>query len=309
MYKDLRNIVLGIMGRNQPQEQPTKPTITQKKGKLSSMEKILYGEELQEEVSEIVSETQDEMMRTAYFLTRAERKGLTDEDIFRNIENKIKENYKMTRKIYFEFIPKTQANRNMRSFLDYTGNTNLWKHIRDTKERDSNFVCEICGNSSREYGNGQYNYDTHCHEVWEYKRDDNKTPIQKLVKLESLCIYCHSIKHLNQHHNTKRFFDLLIGAYANINEITKEKAKEEYDLELGIFMREKNERKYKLDLSYLYNLDIPDLTDLMNTYKGVFDCHLPTFNSYIETANLYRNLDRDESGKLNIDDDEEQREK
>lgn len=309
MFKELRNVVLGIMARNPDSTKNTdKAIIPKPKKKLSSIENILHGEELQEEVSEIVCEAQDEMMRTAYFLTRADRKNCSEADIFRQIEKNYKEKLAMKREIKFEFIPKRQAYRNMRSFLDYTGNNGVWKQIRDDMELKNNCVCEICGNSSKEYGNGKYNYHTQCHEVWEYTVDHNKTPIQKLIKLESLCVYCHSIKHLNQYENTKTYFNLLINAYAEINNITVEKALEEYKTERDVFMKQKDTNKYLLDLSYLSNLDIPDLNDMIQINK-LFDCHYDTFNSFIEMRNLYRNLERDENGKALHDEDEEQMEK
>jgi hypothetical protein len=165
----------------------------------------------------------------------------------------------------------------MRSFLVYTNNPNRWKkvsmEVRDRfKNEEGNHVCQICGNE----------LPTQCHEVWEYGFNEEGTPIMKMIGMEALCQFCHEIKHLNQQDGFKEeeYIDMLLQIYALRNEITIEKAHEEYKQEL-MFMEKKKDIKYQLDLSYAKDFDIADINDLIQSGKP-FDCHSNEFQSFLK---------------------------
>lgn len=197
------------------------------------------------------------------------------------------------KKISFEFIPGVQSNRNVRSYLEFcTGDFKAWQKISRECEAKSNEICSICGRSSKEEIYGAKPYHTETHEVWTFDLNKN---IQKLVALQSLCVKCHQIKHLNQFDKSSIvlpsfegvsredaikikllqakkeeaeivFFDLL-RRYRVLNCIFPGEAKKDYEAAKAARAKLAGV-KFSLDLS------------LINEQSN-FDCHSAAFNKFL----------------------------
>lgn len=212
----------------------------------------------------------NEETRQAYYRHLAEKQETTIEHTRERVANNDYEKKDFQRKIRFEFVPYNQSNRNVRSYLEYkTGDYKKWQSIRNYIEFEADSVCSICGKSSTEYAK---TYHTDCHEVWYY---DYKTRMQKLKRLEALCIVCHNIKHANQHKKDNEYFLLLMQVYSGLNGIDLEQAYKEYDDNINV-RYSRNNIKYKLDLSYLKTVD---------ENVDIFDCHTDEFNKFLNTWN------------------------
>lgn len=174
------------------------------------------------------------------------------------------------RRITFEFIPERQNFKNVRSALQFIeGDWKGWKKIRDKQEEESNGVCCICGRKSQDYI-AESKTATECHEVWSFANG-----VQKLERLEALCVLCHQIKHINRFANDKDYTEKLLKRYCDINDISISLALQ--DLENA--KNEKVNRKhlqYCLDMSFINELYKPD------TFPGLFNCHSADFNYFIE---------------------------
>jgi len=262
---------------------PVKKTNTEpeKKEKRSRAEKILA--------------SGDELAITAYFQHQAYKKGLTHSQLMATFENALKQREGKTRKIKFEFVPAKQANRNVRTFLEYrNGSYTTWQNIRNTEEEKAGCKCSICGLSSKDYDPTKTT-NTECHEIWQYGYDDQKNLVQKLIGLESLCFICHSIKHANQHYKDKEFFNTLMQIYAGLNDLPDiELAKRDYHKHYT-FTVDKKEYSYVLDLSYLnelgYEMENVTLTEL----EHYFNPHTNKFNMFL---NDYKHKNKQNKGEL-----------
>lgn len=266
--------------------------------KLNRIEKILHDG--------------SEMDKTILFHELAHDKGNTDDQIYSRLENGDIEKQK-THSIRFEFIPRKQSYRNVRSFLEYreakkeredfvlnensgikTNFANIkprylpWKKIRDTVEKYASEVCSICLCSSKSLGK---NYHTECHEVWKYYVDDKKRRIQKLMDLQALCSMCHQIKHANQYEHDNEYLELLLTRYSEINNIDFEDAKKEYESH-KFYLRRKDYLMYKLDLSYLEKFDVEGVEEL-------FDCHDRNFDLFVESWKTDKEVDLPKEEEIN----------
>ncbi len=84
-------------------------------------------------------------------------------------------------KLTIELVPKTSWCSNVRTKTPKA----KWDKIRHKCYSEADHKCEVCGKTGP---NGR----VECHEIWEY---DDKTHIQKLIGLISLCPKCHQVKH------------------------------------------------------------------------------------------------------------------
>lgn len=91
-------------------------------------------------------------------------------------------------KLAVELIPKTCHFSNVRTTLKAKD----WDKIRFISYEQANNKCQICGETGLEQG---YGHRVECHEIWEY---DDKTKVQKLIGLISLCPLCHQVKHIGR---------------------------------------------------------------------------------------------------------------
>lgn len=177
---------------------------------------------------------------------------------------------KTRRKLSFCFIPKAQANRNARSFLEFKyGDYKKWQSIRDIAEEEAKCVCVICGRSSKDFDEERKTH-TEAHEEWFFKIDRNGKQIQRLLDIYALCFVCHNIKHLDNHEKKEDYFNALLDRYAEINEIDINQANKDYQEALEERQR-LDKMHFDLDLAYLgYEKE-----------ERYFNCHSSTFNNFL----------------------------
>jgi hypothetical protein len=156
-------------------------------------------------------------------------------------------------KLEIELIPKTCHYSNVRSMVT----TAEWDKIRKLSYASANNKCEICGSDGLKQG---YKHKVECHEVWHYD-DENK--IQKLIKLVSLCVVCHQVKHIGR--------AIAIGKQAEcfkqlakVNKWTQKEIEEHIVASFQLH-KERSKHQWTLDISLLrtepYLIDIKDTTE------------------------------------------------
>ena len=87
-----------------------------------------------------------------------------------------------------ELVPSTCWYSNVRSLLP----KKEWDRLRKISYEYADFKCEICKESGLDQG---YKHALECHEIWNY---NEKTHVQKLDGLVSLCPKCHIVKHIGR---------------------------------------------------------------------------------------------------------------
>ena len=156
-------------------------------------------------------------------------------------------------KLEIELIPKTCHYSNVRSMVT----TAEWDKIRKLSYASANNKCEICGSDGLKQG---YKHKVECHEVWHYD-DENK--IQKLIKLVSLCVVCHQVKHIGR--------AIAIGKLtvckqqlAKVNKWTPKQI-DDHIISSFELHKERSKHQWILDISLLrtepYSIDIKDTTE------------------------------------------------
>lgn len=204
----------------------------------------------------------DEFTKTEFYASQGRKEELKKAEYKRQEFDKVNK-----RLISFEMVPKQQASRNVRSYLEYvTGSFEKWAFIRNNEEQKAECKCIVCGGNSKDIGKSFF---TECHEVWQY---DNKTKNQKLLKLEALCTLCHKIKHIDQHITEKDEFDSLLQLYAVLNDITLEESMNDFNRNLSIRKSLDTTLFSVIDMSILKEYDIEE-----NSFK----CHSKEFNDYL----------------------------
>lgn len=176
-------------------------------------------------------------------------------------------------KIRFEFIPEQQNFKNVRSALQFIHDTyKPWTSIRNMIEANNGGICCICSKTSQDFKEASTN--TECHEVWKFQNKNGRN-IQSLVRLEPLCVCCHEIKHINRFNSQPDYQAVLLQRYAELNNITYEKAQQDLEDSKEWKLSKKSD-KYLLDMSMLNNLD----TEFK--FNELFDCHEPQFLQFLE---------------------------
>lgn len=183
--------------------------------------------------------------------------------------------------ISFEFLPDSQNFRNVRSVLQFIdGDFKSWKTIRDKAEEQSNGVCCICGCVSQDFDKKETTA-TQCHEVWSF---DDTNLIQKLERLEPLCVSCHNIKHINRHYKNEKKTGELLARYCKLNNCSLEGAKA--DLQLAKDMKKKRKDLiYKLDLTEINKFyDEEKFTELVIVHNKKFADFIE--NVFLKNTNI-----------------------
>lgn len=141
-------------------------------------------------------------------------------------------------KLEIELVPTTSHFNNLRSEVTATA----WKKLRVKYLTPLNNCCEICGGSSHKRG-------LDLHEVWSYTIVDLelKIGIQKLEKLEGLCMYCHEVKHYYLSY-LRGFGERARSRLQKINELT-DKELFEYELLVHKNFVERSLVEWKIDLN------------------------------------------------------------
>lgn len=130
-----------------------------------------------------------------------------------------------------ELIPYSMHYKNVRAVLSAED----WQAIARIKYKESNYKCDICGAKGR----------LECHEVWKF---NDKSLVQSLIGLTSLCPDCHRVKHIGLARKMGWFGDALYHM-AKVNNISKGKAKRL--IEIAEEQVKTRREEYDLDLTYL----------------------------------------------------------
>jgi hypothetical protein len=144
-------------------------------------------------------------------------------------------------KLTIELVPSTSWMNNVRKVLT----TTQWNALRGAVCDAAYNICEICG------GEGP-KHPVECHEIWQY---NEKTNVQKLTGMLSLCPDCHMVKHIGLA-QVKGKYDEALKHFMKVNKLKKRQA-EEYVDEAFKLWRERSKSEWTLDLTILkrYGID------------------------------------------------------
>jgi len=153
-----------------------------------------------------------------------------------------------TPKLSIELIPSTCFFSNVRSMVS----SKDWNKIRGISYMNADNKCEICGSTGKKQG---YNHNVQCHEVFEYY---DKLCVQKLVKLVSLCVVCHLVKHIGRSIKVGKK-DECFAQLAKVNKWNQQQINEHIETSFEVY-KERSQFEWSLDLTILndepYNLKI-----------------------------------------------------
>lgn len=150
-------------------------------------------------------------------------------------------------KLGVELVPYTCWYSNIRSLLP----KKEWDRLRKASYEHAKFKCEICKGDGFEQG---YNHALECHEIWDY---NDRTKVQKLVGLVSLCPRCHICKHIGR----ANAMGNQALAFAHMEEVNGWDHKKVVTHVAHEFERhkERSKHEWKLDLTILSeNFDVPE---------------------------------------------------
>lgn len=164
---------------------------------------------------------------------------------------KQKENTELTLKnikLTIELVPETCWVSNVRTCVSERD----WDRIRKASYKVAGNKCEICK------GQGP-THPVECHEVWAY---DDKTRIQKLERMISLCPSCHRVKHFGLS-QLRGLGQITLSHLAKINEwdLTKAHLYTVWAMEVW---EERSGKTWRLDLSLLDRMGITYRLDRKN---------------------------------------------
>lgn len=141
-------------------------------------------------------------------------------------------------RLTIELVPSTSWFSNLRSLLS----SKEWDKIRKDCYKKANYKCEICN------GVGP-THPVECHEIWDY---NDKSNVQKLIGLISLCPDCHKTKHYGfaQISGNEKKVKAHFMKINNVSEIEANKLiKSAFDL-----WEKRSLKKWELDITLLKKL-------------------------------------------------------
>lgn len=151
-------------------------------------------------------------------------------------------------KLSIELIPKTCHFSNVRTMIT----KKEWDKLRFASYELAENKCEICADNGLNQG---YKHRVECHEIWGY---DEINHIQKLVKLTSLCVRCHQVKHIGRALAMGKK-SIVYNQLAKVNKWTLEEV-EKHIAESFELYKERSQHEWTLDISILseepYNLKL-----------------------------------------------------
>jgi hypothetical protein len=140
-----------------------------------------------------------------------------------------------------ELVPQTCWFSNVRDRVSRED----WDRMRSRVYEHAGRRCEVCG------GRGS-KHPVECHEVWEY---DERTAVQRLVRMIALCPACHEVKHMGLA-GIKGRGEIAAAHLAAVNGWTAQLTAR-YIEEAFALWEERSERTWSLDVSALaaYGID------------------------------------------------------
>ncbi len=141
-------------------------------------------------------------------------------------------------KLTIELVPSSCWYSNVRSQVTPTE----WDRLKRIASDAAGGRCEICK------GRGP-KWPVECHEVWDY---NDKTLVQKLVRMTALCPACHEVKHIGLAGKRGRMQEAT-EHLMKVNEWDERTAQKYISKSFEIWAR-RSEEEWTLDISYLESL-------------------------------------------------------
>lgn len=144
-------------------------------------------------------------------------------------------------KLTIELVPQSSWMNNVRAVLTAA----QWNAVR-TRVCDAAYnVCQICGGVGPKHP-------VECHEIWDY---NDKTLVQKLTGMLSLCPACHRVKHIG-FAQVQGKGEQACRHLMKINGFSKKEA-EKYIANAFVIWKNRSQQQWTLDLSLLkeYGID------------------------------------------------------
>lgn len=145
-------------------------------------------------------------------------------------------------KLGVELVPATCWYSNVRTILP----TKEWDRLRKLSYAEANYICEICSDSGINQG---YRHALECHEIWEY---NDKTKVQKLKGLISLCPKCHLVKHIGRA-NAMGYQAVVFEHMMKVNDWTHKQVVTHVAKAFDQF-QERSLHEWKIDLNVLHEI-------------------------------------------------------
>lgn len=143
-------------------------------------------------------------------------------------------------RLSIELVPSTSWYDNVRNALT----KEEWDIVRKKAYRQDNYKCHICGSTGILQRSATWPVE--AHEVWEY---NDKTHVQKLVKIVSLCPICHHVKHMGLA-SINGQMEEVIKQLCNVNKWSREVSKSYIAFSFDLW-KERSEHNWTVDISNL----------------------------------------------------------
>jgi hypothetical protein len=159
-----------------------------------------------------------------------------------------------------ELVPATCWYSNVRSLLP----TKEWDRLRKLSYTHADYECEICGGSGLEQG---YKHPLECHEIWNY---NDRTHVQRLDGLVSLCPYCHMCKHIGRA-NAMGNQPIAFAHMEMVNDWNHKMVVNHVACQFEIF-KERSKHPWKIDLSILsknFDVDAKLITEIQTKPRAI----------------------------------------
>jgi hypothetical protein len=171
-----------------------------------------------------------------------------------------------------ELVPSTCWYSNVRSNVT----AEVWDRLRRHTYAQADHRCEICGSRGKEHP-------VECHEVWQY---NDRSYLQKLIRLIALCPSCHDVKHIG-FANTQGRGDFAQQHLAKVNSWTVERT-EAYVQYCFEVWQQRSQHEWRLDISYLEQFGISanakcDRTSQASTLKPILKSRTATMASSLNS--------------------------
>jgi hypothetical protein len=143
-------------------------------------------------------------------------------------------------KLTIELVPETCWMSNVRSAISPED----WDKIKRMCATRAGNLCEICKGRGPKWA-------VECHEVWHY---DDKTKIQTLMSMTSLCPSCHEVKHMGFAGVRGREKEATMHL-AKVNGWTSKQAAAYVDEQFEVW-KKRSRKQWTLNLDFLDKLNV-----------------------------------------------------
>lgn len=136
-------------------------------------------------------------------------------------------------KLEMDLVPRTSWTMSLRNSMPRSA----WDRLRKEVHARNGFKCQICGSKEK----------LNCHEHWAF---DDKTRIQKLVGLGTICNMCHHVAHFGRsvqlHVAGHLDIEAVIRHFLNVNGCDRATFEKHSKAALALF-EERSKYKWRVD--------------------------------------------------------------